>query len=95
MSLTELLSIKPKLAESPLETFIACAHQMLDPATPEPVRRAMEPQLLAQLPALRALGVFDLLELRDPAMRAWVADELEVLEASAASAKVVFLLKQT
>src|SRR3546814_4658888 len=38
----------------------------LDPATPEPVRRQMEPRLLAQLPALRALGVFELFELRDP-----------------------------
>jgi hypothetical protein len=52
---------------------------MLDPATPEAVRRAMEPRLLAQLPALRALGVFDLFELRDPALKAWLADELAEL----------------
>jgi hypothetical protein len=49
---------------------------MLDPATPEAVRRRIEPRLLAQLPVLRALGVFRLFELRDPALRAWVADEL-------------------
>jgi hypothetical protein len=36
----------------------------------------MEPRLLAQLPTLRALGVFELFELRDPALRAWLADEL-------------------
>jgi hypothetical protein len=49
---------------------------MLDPTTPETVRQAMEPRLLAQLPALRALGVFDLFEVRNPALRAWLADEL-------------------
>jgi hypothetical protein len=67
----------------PLKTFIACAHQMLDPATPESVLCKMEPALLAQLPALRALGVFELFELRDPAMRAWLDDELAKLTATA------------
>jgi hypothetical protein len=95
MSLTELLSKNPVLAESPLETFVACAHQMLDAATPEPIRRAMEPRLLAQLPTLRALGVFDLFELRDPAMRAWVHDELEAMNSPARPSKALFLLKQT
>lgn len=62
---------------APLEAFVACAHQMLDPATPESVRRATEPRLLALLPSLQALGVFDLFELRDPALRAWIEDEME------------------
>ena len=62
-----LCSVKPAAAASPLATFVACAHQMLDPATPEAVRRAMEPRLLAQLPALRA----------------WLADELAGLTATA------------
>ncbi|WP_254058558.1 hypothetical protein [Dyella sp. S184] len=84
--------MKSKLAASPLETFVACAHQMLDPATPEPVRRAMEPRLLAQLPALRALGVFELFELRDPAMRTWLADELEGPGADFQRTHPVFLL---
>jgi hypothetical protein len=57
MSPIELLSMKPKPTASPLGTFAACARQMLDAATPEQVRCAMEPKLLAQLPALRALGV--------------------------------------
>jgi len=61
---------------APLEAFVACAHQMLDPGTPEPVRRAMEPRLLALLPSVKALGVFELFELRDPALRAWLADEM-------------------
>jgi hypothetical protein len=71
----------PAPAGSPLETFVACAHQMLDPATPEALRRVLEPRLLAQLPVLRALGVFKLFELRDPALRAWLADELAALAA--------------
>lgn len=76
MSPLQLVSVKPEVSKSPLETFVACAHQMLDPATPEAVRRATEPRLLAQLPALRALGVFELFELRDPALRTWLDDEL-------------------
>jgi hypothetical protein len=64
------------LHTAPLEAFVAYAHQMLDPATPEAVRQAMEPRLLALLPAVRALGVFELFELRHPALRAWLADEL-------------------
>jgi hypothetical protein len=81
MSPLQLVSVKSQVSTSPLETFVACAHQMLDPATPEVVRRAMEPRLLAQLPALRALGVFELFELRDPALRAWLGDELAELVA--------------
>jgi hypothetical protein len=67
---------------APVEAFIACAHQMLDPGTPEAARRVMEPRLLSLLPALRALGVFELFELRDPALRAWLDDELEGLHAT-------------
>ncbi|WP_233840184.1 hypothetical protein [Dyella sp. 2HG41-7] len=79
MSPIQLISVKTDISKSPLETFVACAHQMLDPATPEAVRRAMEPRLLAQLPTLRALGVFDLFELRDAALRTWLNDELAEL----------------
>lgn len=66
-------SAEVSVPAAPLEAFVACAHQMLDPATPEAVRRAVEPRLLALLPSLRALGVF---ELRDPALRAWLRDEM-------------------
>ncbi|MBA2077059.1 MAG: hypothetical protein BGP10_06645 [Rhodanobacter sp. 68-29] len=62
---------------SPLETFVACAHEMLDPATPEAARRRAEPRLLSVLPALQALGVFELFAIRDPALQALVRDELE------------------
>ncbi|MGC1548364.1 MAG: hypothetical protein WA777_07520 [Rhodanobacter sp.] len=77
---TRLLTLEHPSSTSPVETFVACAHQMLDPTTPEAVRQAMEPRLLAQLPALRALGVFELFEVRDPALRTWLADELAGFE---------------
>ncbi|MGN6478532.1 hypothetical protein [Luteibacter sp.] len=58
-----------------LVTFVACAHSMLDPTTPEELRRRLEPRLLAQLPTLRALGVFDLFAVRNPALAALLDDE--------------------
>ncbi|MET0934735.1 MAG: hypothetical protein ABWX83_02035 [Luteibacter sp.] len=58
-----------------LVTFVACAHAMLDPSTPEDQVRRLEPRLLAQLPTLKALGVFDLFDVRDPALRELLADE--------------------
>jgi hypothetical protein len=59
-----------------LTDFVAHARLMLDPATPEAVRREAEPRLLAQLPTMRALGVFELFTIRDPALHALVTDEL-------------------
>ncbi|GGA44775.1 hypothetical protein [Dyella nitratireducens] len=76
MSAIELPTSNTEFHSSPLETFVACAHQLLDPATPESVRKRVEPALVAQLPVLRALGMFDLFEVRDPAMRAWLGNEL-------------------
>jgi hypothetical protein len=68
-------------SEGALTTFVACAHVMLDPTTPELVRRSVEPRLIAQLPALRALGVFDLFDIRSPELKRLVSDELaEVAE---------------
>lgn len=61
----------------PLTDFVAHAQLMLDPATPESARREAEPRLLAQLPILQALGVFELFTIRDPALRALVHDELQ------------------
>ncbi|SEM57397.1 hypothetical protein SAMN02800694_1565 [Luteibacter sp. UNCMF331Sha3.1] len=60
-----------------LLTFVACAHAMLDPSTPEEQVRRLETRLLAQLPTLRALGVFDLFAVRDTALAALLADEDE------------------
>lgn len=60
----------------PITDFVAHAQLMLDPATPEHVRREAEPRLLAQLPTMHALGVFELFTIRDPALQALVRDEL-------------------
>ena len=60
-----------------LVTFVACAHTMLDPSTPEEQVRRLETRLLAQLPTLRALGVFDLFAIRDTALATLLADEDE------------------
>lgn len=94
MSRSQLSLMKSAPADSPLNTFLACAHQMLDAATPESVRRVLEPKLLAQLPVLRALGVFDLFEVRDPALRAWLVDELEALD-RVPTKPAITLLEQT
>ncbi len=57
---------------------------VLDLATPESARRDAESRLLAQLPALQALGVFELFVIRDPALRALVQDELPACRTHAA-----------
>jgi hypothetical protein len=74
-------SPRPQAAEEALMSFVACAHTMLDPMTPEARRRAVEPRLLAQLPTLRALGVFELFDIRHEALRRLVDDELETIPA--------------
>lgn len=67
---------RPVRDDDALGVFVACAHAMLDPQTPEATRRSLESRLLAQLPTLRALGVFDLFVIRNPALRALVTDDL-------------------
>lgn len=62
MSVPESTFDNPHAAATALATFVACAQQMLDPVTPEDHRRQAEQQLLAQLPVVHALGVFDLLD---------------------------------
>lgn len=56
--------------------FVVHAQLMLDPATPESLRRQAEPRLLALLPTLQALGLFELFTIRNPALAALVRDEL-------------------
>jgi hypothetical protein len=65
-----------------LTDFVVHAQLMLDPATPEALRCEAEPRLLAQLPTLHALGVFDLFAIRDPALAMLVRDELATLRAA-------------
>ncbi|CAN7732715.1 hypothetical protein ACSC9U_24975 [Pseudomonas solani] len=50
--------------------FLINARCWCDPATPAQQRAAAEQEVLAALPALQALGLFELLQVRDPALRA-------------------------
>ncbi|AZD93671.1 MULTISPECIES: hypothetical protein [Pseudomonas] len=50
--------------------FLINARLWADPGTSAQQRRIAEEDLLAALPALRALGLFELMQLRDPALRA-------------------------
>ena len=69
-----------------LPRFVDCARRMLDPATPEPLRRELESSLLALLPMMQALGLFELFELRDRALAALVRDELAARQGLVAAA---------
>jgi len=64
--------------------FVVHAQLMLDPATPEPLRCQAEPRLLALLPTLQALGVFELFAIRDAALATLIGDELASRQARAA-----------
>jgi hypothetical protein len=77
MNVMQLPAREPAPDVEALATFVACAHAMLDPSTPEASRRAVEGRLLAQLPTMKALGVFELFDVRDPALGQLIADELE------------------
>ena len=83
MSATDSPSMSMDAAEA-LTRFVVSAQLMLDPLTPESVRRQVEPRLISALPALQALGVFDLFAIRDPALAALVVDELAARRAPAA-----------
>ncbi|QQZ40198.1 hypothetical protein IF690_19440 [Pseudomonas sp. SK3(2021)] len=50
--------------------FLINARLWADPGTSAQQRRVAEEDLLAALPALQALGLFELMQLRDPALRA-------------------------
>ncbi|QLL11362.1 hypothetical protein [Pseudomonas chlororaphis] len=50
--------------------FLINARLWADPGTSAAQRRVAEEDLLAALPALRALGLFELMQVRDPALRA-------------------------
>lgn len=61
------------LRKGSVAAFLANARQFLDPATPQPARQEAERDLLELLPTLDALGLFDVLEPRSPALREWVS----------------------
>ncbi|AMS17121.1 hypothetical protein A3218_23525 [Pseudomonas chlororaphis] len=50
--------------------FLINARLWSDPGTSAQQRRIAEEDLRAALPALRALGLFELMQVRDPALRA-------------------------
>lgn len=52
--------------------FLANAVALRDPAVIGAARDAVLSDIEAALPALRALGLFDVLEIRDPQLRAFV-----------------------
>ena len=72
----------PAPATDALTDFVVHAQLMLDPYTPERLRREAEPRLLALLPTLQVLGVFDLFAIRNPALQAMVQDELRARRTS-------------
>ncbi|MBY4865186.1 hypothetical protein DIE14_03215 [Burkholderia sp. Bp9017] len=52
--------------------FIANARVLVGPGASAAERATAEADLIDVLPALRALGLFDVLEVRDAALRAWL-----------------------
>ncbi|QRK08246.1 hypothetical protein JQX13_51385 [Archangium violaceum] len=53
--------------------FMANARVLSDPAASEEARTEAERHIVELLPALRALGVFDVFEIRNETVRAFVA----------------------
>ena len=52
--------------------FLANARVWVDPLTPANERTTAQNDIVDALPALRALGLFDLLEIRDAGLRALI-----------------------
>ncbi|AOI95370.1 hypothetical protein [Burkholderia sp. LA-2-3-30-S1-D2] len=52
--------------------FLVNARVLTDPNAAPAERARAEVDTTDALPALRALGLFDVLEVRDPALRAWL-----------------------
>jgi hypothetical protein len=57
--------------------FLANARVWTDPETGVTARTEVEMDMLEALPALRAVGLFDVLDIRDTALRAWVAANIK------------------
>ncbi|MBN3748815.1 hypothetical protein G3N96_25805 [Burkholderia sp. Se-20373] len=52
--------------------FLVNARALTDPNAAPADRARAEADTIDALPALRALGLFDVLDVRDPALRAWL-----------------------
>ncbi|WP_291191122.1 hypothetical protein [Dokdonella sp.] len=57
-----------------IEEFVALAQRALAAEDDEQERRLCEDELLRRVPYLRAAGVFDVFEVRHPALRAMIED---------------------
>jgi len=55
-----------------IAAFLANATVWSDPATAQAQRAIAEAHIEEALPALRAVGLFDVLQVRDAALRAWI-----------------------
>jgi hypothetical protein len=55
-----------------IAAFLANSRVLTDRAADPSARAMAEADLVALLPALRATGLFDVVEIRDAALRAWV-----------------------
>ena len=53
--------------------FLVNARAWCDPTTPDADRREAEDHMREALPALHALGLFEVLEIRDDRLRAFLA----------------------
>ncbi len=54
--------------------FLANARVCLDPQAPAQAVAVARQDIQEALPALNALGLFEVLQVRDPALRAWMRD---------------------
>ena len=52
--------------------FLANARVWIDPSAISAERTQVEADMVDALPALRAVGLFEVLEIRDSALRSWV-----------------------
>ena len=74
------------LRKGSVGAFLANAQVLQDPTATAEARRAAERDLVSLLPALEALGLFDVFELRSPALRDEVARHRAALISSAPAA---------
>lgn len=65
-----------RVRKGSVAAFLANVAAFQDPALTGEARAAVLRDIEAGLPALRSLGLFDLLEIRDPALRAFVERSL-------------------
>jgi len=52
--------------------FLGNARTLADPSAGDEARAQAQTHIRELLPALRALGLFEVLQIRDPALRAWI-----------------------